>query len=123
MLGALGFSFITFLNKQNAPRNLSPSVYCRVHFCFGITLAVLVEFYEFICDGVLQTNMQKFALESGEPLLGRAALLDTMKDLFVDAAGAIVISIIGYISLKFKKGWIDGLLLKRKNASGGQNEK
>lgn len=46
-----------------------------------------------------------------------------MKDLFVDAAGAIVISIIGYISLKFKKGWIDGLLLKRKNASGGQNEK
>lgn len=68
-------------------------------------------------------NMQKFALESGEPLLGRAALLDTMKDLFVDAAGAIVISIIGYISLKFKKGWIDGLLLKRKNASGGQNEK
>lgn len=124
MLGALGFSFITFLNKtERIPMNLSPAFIAVFTFCFGITLGVLWEFYEFICDGVLQTNMQKFALESGEPLLGRAALLDTMKDLFVDAAGAIVISIIGYISLKFKKGWIDGLLLKRKNASGGQNEK
>lgn len=124
MLGALGFSFITFLNKtERIPVNLSPAFIAVFTFCFGITLGVLWEFYEFICDGVLQTNMQKFALESGEPLLGRAALLDTMKDLFVDAAGAIVISIIGYISLKFKKGWIDGLLLKRKNASGGQNEK
>ncbi len=124
MLGALGFSFITFLNKtERIPVNLSPAFIAVFTFCFGITLGVLWEFYEFICDGVLQTNMQKFALESGEPLLGRAALLDTMKDLFVDAAGAIVISIIGYISLKFKKGWIDGLLLKRKNAVGGQNEK
>ena len=124
MLGALGFSFITFLNKtERIPVNLSPAFIAVFTFRFGITLGVLWEFYEFICDGVLHTNMQKFALESGEPLLGRAALLDTMKDLFVDAAGAIVISIIGYISLKFKKGWIDGLLLKRKNASGGQNEK
>lgn len=124
MLGALGFSFITFLNKtERIPVNLSPAFIAVFTFCFGITLGVLWEFYEFICDGVLQTNMQKFALESGEQLLGRAALRDTMKDLFVDAAGAIVISIIGYISLKFKKGWIDGLLLKRKNTGSIPDEK
>lgn len=123
MLGSLGFSFITFLNKtERIPVNLSPAFIAVFTFCFGMTLGVLWEFYEFICDGILQTNMQKFALESGEPLLGRAALIDTMKDLFVDAAGAIVISAIGYISLKFKKGWIDGLLLKRRKAGATEEE-
>ena len=50
--------------------------------------------------------MQKFATQSGEQLIGRAALDDTMKDLIVDCIGALVISIAGYISLKYKKvGW------------------
>ena len=124
MLGSLGFSFITFLNKtERIPVNLSPAFIAVFTFCFGMTLGVLWEFYEFACDGILQTNMQKFALESGEPLLGRAALIDTMKDLFVDAAGAIVISVIGYISLKFRKGWIDRLLLKRRKAGASEEEK
>ena len=125
MLGALGFSFINFLNKtERIPLNLSPAFIAVFTFCFGVTLGVLWEFYEFACDGVLHTNMQKFALESGEPLLGRLALLDTMKDLIVDAIGAVVISVIGYVSLKFKKGWIEGLQLKiHKGSPQGGEEK
>ena len=113
MLGSLGFSFISFLNKsERIPINLSPVFVAVFTFCFAVTLGVIWEFYEFFCDSLLNTNMQKFSLESGEQLLGHAALSDTMKDLIVDAVGAVFISSIGYISLKFKKGWVEKLILK-----------
>lgn len=120
MLGALGFSFINFLNKTDrVPMNLSPLFVVVFSFCFAITLGVLWEFYEFIADGILGTNMQKYALEGGKALMGRDALSDTMKDLIVDAIGAGVMSVIGYISIRYKKGWIEKLTLhigkKREN--------
>ena len=92
--------------------NLSPLFVVIFSFCFAVTLGVVWEIYEFTFDGVLGLNMQKFALESGEALIGRAALVDTMKDLIVDALGAFIMSIIGYISLKYKKGWIEKLQVK-----------
>jgi hypothetical protein len=108
MLGRLGFSFVTLLNKsENVPVNLSPLFVALFAFCFSITLGVLWEIYEFIFDGMLGLNMQKFALEDGIPLVGRAALMNTMKDLIVDVFGALAISITGYVSLKYIKrdGW------------------
>lgn len=115
MLGALGFSFVTFLNKtERVPLNLSPLFVAAFAFCFAVMLGVVWEIYEFTADSLLATNMQKFALESGQPLVGREALSDTMKDLIVDMIGAFVMSAIGYISLKYKKGWVEKLLLKIK---------
>jgi hypothetical protein len=119
MLGALGFSFITFLNKTDrVPMNLSPVFVATFAFCFAVTLGVVWEIYEFTADGILHTNMQKFGLEDGTPFLGRAALMDTMKDLIVDTIGAAVMSVIGYISLKYRKGWVEKLLLKRRHSHG-----
>lgn len=121
MLGALGFSFITILNNtEKIPLSLSPAFVAIFTFCFGVTLGVIWEFYEFFADSVLLTNMQKYALESGEALAGHAALTDTMKDLLVDAIGAAFISAIGYISLKYKKGWIEKMLLKFKASKSGK---
>ena len=68
----------------------------------------------FIFDGIVGLNMQKFTLENGTQLVGRAALADTMEDLIVDCIGAFTMSTIGYISLKYKKGWIEKLLIKIK---------
>ena len=114
MLGALGFSFVTLLNKSgNVPVNLSPLFVALFAFCFSITLGVLWEIYEFIFDGVFGLNMQKFSLADGYPLIGRAALMNTMKDLIVDVFGALCISIIGYVSLKYKKGWVEKMLIKK----------
>ena len=116
MLGALGFSFITFLNKTDrVPMNLSPVFVPTFTFCFAVTLGVVWEIYEFTADGILHTNMQKFGLEDGTPFAGRLALMDTMKDLIVDTIGAAVMSVGGYISLKHKKGWAEKLLLKRRH--------
>lgn len=115
MLGALGFSFISFLNGvEKVPLNLSPLFVAIFSFCFAVTLGVFWEVYEFTFDGLLGLNMQKFALENGQPLIGHKALRDTMEDLMVDCVGAFIISVIGYISLKYKKGLIDKFLLKIK---------
>lgn len=114
MLGALGFSFIHLLNKNEKVQfELSPLFVCMFAFCFAITLGVIWEIYEFTFDGLLGLNMQKFALENGIPLIGRMALKDTMKDLIVDGLGALVMSTVGYISLKYRKGWIEKLLIKK----------
>lgn len=113
MLGALGFSVITLLNRTDrVPLTLSPAFVAVFGFCFAVAVGVVWEVYEFLADGVLGTNMQKFALESGEKLVGRAAVHDTMIDLIVDAVGALVVSVIGYLSLKFKTGWLEKIQLR-----------
>ena len=38
----------------------------------------------------------------------------TMKDLIVDALGAFVMSSIGYVSLKYNRGWLERIQIKHK---------
>lgn len=112
MLGALGFSFIILLNRTDkVPVNLSPAFVATFAFCFAMAMGVVWEIYEYTADVMMGTNMQKFGTEAGELFVGQAALADTMKDLIVDTIGALVISIVGYISLKHKKGWVEKLML------------
>ncbi|MEG0542280.1 MAG: hypothetical protein RR461_04655 [Angelakisella sp.] len=119
MLGALGFSFITLLNRTDkVPVNLSPAFVATFAFCFAMAMGVAWEIYEFSADVMMGTNMQKFGTEAGELFLGQAALADTMKDLIVDTIGAIVISVVGYISLKYKKGWVEKLMLRHGRRHG-----
>lgn len=108
MLGALGFSIISILNDTDEVTfTLSPVFVALFAFCFALTLGALWEIYEFSFDGILGLNMQKFMLENGTPLIGREALMDTMKDLIVDSIGAGIVTLMGYISLKYKKGWVE----------------
>lgn len=124
MLGALGFSFVSlFNNEENFHLKLTPFFVAIFSFMFAIMLGVLWEVYEFAFDGLLGLNMQKFMLESGEQLVGRAALADTMEDLIVDMLGAFVMSVIGYISLKYKKGWIESMIIKVKKSVGRDEKK
>ncbi len=113
MLGALGFSIISIINKKRVfDICLSPFFIAFFAFCFAVTVGVFWEIYEFSFDSLFGLNMQKFALESGKLLVGQAALVDTMKDLIVDCIGALVMAIIGYIGLKNKRKWYDNLLIK-----------
>ena len=107
--------FINILNKHEKVHvELAPIFVAIFAFAFAVSLGVIWEIYEFTFDGILGLNMQKFALENGTQLVGRAALTDTMEDLIVDCIGAFTMSTIGYISLKYKKGWIEKLLIKIK---------
>lgn len=108
MLGALGFSVVKLLNDADrVTMKMSPAFVALFALTFAVFMGVVWEIYEFSFDGILGLNMQKATLEGGAPLLGREALKDTMEDLIVDTLGALVMSIIGYISLKYEKKWID----------------
>lgn len=114
MLGCLSFSFITLLNKwDKMSMNLRPIFVAVFAFCFTITLGVFWEVYEYTLDGIMGLNMQKFITADGTVLIGRAALADTMEDLIVDGLGALGASIVGYVSLKYNKGWIERFQIRK----------
>ncbi len=123
MLGALAFSFVRLLNKSDRVHLILNPLFTAVFaFCFSMALGVFWEFYEYFVDGMLGLNMQKFLLEDGAALTGREALSDTMQDLLTDAAGAIFTSAVGYVSLKYKKGWVEKVMLKKQPQREEQNQ-
>lgn len=100
-LGALGFSVVDLLNRDERVRiSLSPFFVALFSFCFALSIGTVWEIVEFSIDGILGTNMQKYALESGVQLVGRAALTDTMKDLIVDSVGVLISTSVGYSALR-----------------------
>lgn len=104
MLGALGFTLVTLLNNEERVRiQLSPLFVCLFAFCFAIAIGAIWEIYEFVMDGLLGMNMQKFRLEDGTLLIGREALRDTMEDLITDASAALLVTVIGALTMKKRK--------------------
>ena len=59
-------------------------------FCFSRSLGTLWEGYEYVMDGLMHMNMQKFRDDALGLFVGRGALKDTMQDLLVDTAAAFV---------------------------------
>ncbi len=106
MTGMFAFMLVSILNNESKIAiNLSPIFISLFAFSFSVMLGAVWEIYEFSFDGILGLNMQKHSLESGLELVGREALRDTMKDIIVDCIGAGVASVVGFFSLKSKKGW------------------
>ena len=122
MMGFFGFSLVDILNNTNKRVTLSPFFIAFFAFCFAITVGVIWEVYEFTADGIFGTNMQKYKLQDTTELIGREAVKDTMEDLIVDGAGAFIASGIGYISLKYKKGWLNDLRIKYKRNKDEETE-
>jgi hypothetical protein len=104
MLGAMGFSLVNLLNKSDRVQfDLSPFFIALFAFCFALAAGAIWEIYEYTVDATLGLNMQKFALADGTQLVGHGALSDTMYDFIVDALSALIISILGYYSIKNPK--------------------
>jgi len=106
MIAILGFSIIRLLNdSEKVDLNLNPLFVSIFVVCFSITVGVAWEIVEFLADAVTGSNMQRYSDSvTRDPFLGRIALFDTMKDLILDAIGALVVAVISYIDLKRKKG-------------------
>lgn len=122
MMGFFGFSLVDILNNNNKRVTLSPFFIAFFSFAFAISVGVVWEIYEFSADQLFATNMQKYKLQDGTELIGKEALEDTMEDLIVDAASAFVASTIGYISLKYKKGWMNDLRIRFKKNKDEDNK-
>ena len=101
MLGALGFILVSWLNDSEKIRvSLSPAFVTLFAFCFALSCGAIWEIYEYVFDGLLGLNMQKFVTAEGVTLIGHEALRDTMKDIIVDALAALLISVMGYARMK-----------------------
>lgn len=134
LCAAIGFSLVDLLNRSSKNINLSPIYVTIVAFCFSMTIGVLWEFVEFGFDTFLGMDMQKdtFVTSISSVALDPAnegnriqirdiattaittASGDTMKDLLVNFAGALVFSVIGYRHLKRNESgnWAEGLHVK-----------
>ena len=110
MMGALGFSVVSMLNSAKSVRMHMSALFVAIFaVCFAVTLGVVWEIYEYLADASLGLNMQKHTSQDSVPYAGNAALADTMKDLIVDLAGALLMGVIGYFSMRRHPGWLDSL--------------
>lgn len=89
LLGVLGFSFVYTLNDHEPKRlSLSPGFVSLFAVCFSVTVSVLWEIYEYTGDSWFGSAMQ----ESGLP--------DTMGDLILNLAGALIVASLGYLWMR-----------------------
>jgi hypothetical protein len=88
LLGLVGFVAIYLLNHTDRlPKEVRPAFRCFFGVTFAVTLGVLWEIFEFAVDSIWpEVNMQ--SNESG--------VKDTMYDLIVDTAGAVVVALMGW---------------------------
>ena len=104
MLAALGFILVDFLNRdEHVHVSLSPAFVALFAFCFALAAGGVWEIYEYVADGMMGLNMQKFADAQGVVMSGRDALRDTMDDMIVDASAAAVTAVIGYLSQRKRR--------------------
>ncbi len=91
LLGIVGFMLIYMLNQEKHIRlKMAPSFVALFSFAFALAIGAVWEIVEFILDRSLGLNMQK------------SGLVDTMFDLIVDAVGALVVSAIGFLYMKYR---------------------
>lgn len=87
LLGIVGFVALFWLNSTDRlPRGMKPGFVCFFAVTFAVFLGVLWEIFEFVVDQFTSANMQ--STETG--------VVDTMQDLMVDTAGAVVVAMMGY---------------------------
>jgi len=86
-------------------RAISPIIAAVIMLCFSTTLGVVWEIMEFVIDAIFDANAQKYMLQCGTPLIGRAALIDTMKDLIANMVGALVAAALICIPEKQKEAY------------------
>ncbi|MBQ3253981.1 MAG: hypothetical protein IJA65_05430 [Acholeplasmatales bacterium] len=126
-IACLGFTIINFVNdnKSFSSFHLGPVFACIFVLCFSLSCGVVWEMIEWLADTINGTNMQRYMdSATGITYEGRRALLDTMKDLFLDGLGAVVITILGYIDIKLHNGRVIEIFkvekLKQDNKNTGE---
>lgn len=118
LIALLSFSLINLLNKNSDGFKLNIWFAALFAFSLTITTGVIWEIIEYASDSFFGSNMQRAYVSTmngrGEPLLGQAALDDTMKDLMLDAIGAAVVCVVCIIAVCKKKLKVEDLSFIRK---------
>lgn len=100
ILGFLGFllAYSLLLASKMSTKPMLASLFA---LSFSVFIGVLWEIFEFIMDYFFGFTMQK------------SGIVDTMTDLMVDVAGAMVVSVAGFFYMRKKKDGIFSRLIKK----------
>jgi hypothetical protein len=106
LLGIVGFLLVFVLNENKRVHlHMRPRFVALFAFLFAVTVGAVWEIFEFAMDSFFGMDMQKSMLGDD------SGLTDTMWDLIVDMAGALVISGLGWSYMhrkeqSFLQAWI-----------------
>lgn len=116
-IATIGFSVINLWNQsKNTHLQLSPFFVAFFAFAFALSVGVIWELFEFAMDSIFGSNMQRYIppdalVQEVEPVQGYG-LIDSMWDLLLSSISALIISILGYLVLKFKPSLLNKVLLR-----------
>ncbi len=128
LLGMTGFLLIYVLNEnERANLHMTPFFIAFFAFTFAVCMGAVWEIFEFAMDTLFGLQMQKPMLD--DP----SGLTDTMWDLIVDAAGALVICVFAWIYMRkerrsFVEDWVQAFirsnphLFRRSGRSGNRTK-
>ena len=100
LLGIAGFIAVFALNRRDSlPRGMRPIFVCFFGVTFAVSFGVVWEIFEFLMDRLVPSlNMQS----------GETGVVDTMEDLTVNLAAAVVTGFAGWMYLRRKARGGDG---------------
>lgn len=113
LLTTIGYGLASSLLAKVDQREVSPWLYLLFGLAFAGLCGVFWEFWEFICDSLGQMNLQRYNGATGEPLIGRLALMDTMGDLFVNTLGALLMGIYAFVQAKGEAHYFERYRIKK----------
>ena len=102
---------VTVYKKDIGRHNLAFTAIFMISF--AVTAGVLWEMGEFLVDMIFNSGFQRYVTYGGTLLIGQAALIDTMVDLVIDFAGALVGIGFVLIALKIDKNFLKTFRVKK----------
>lgn len=102
---------VTVYKKDIGRHNLGFTVLFMI--CFSVVVGVLWEIGEFVVDIIFDSGFQRYMTYDGTLLIGQKALIDTMVDLVIDFAGALMGVGFVLIALKIDKNFLKTFRVKR----------
>lgn len=113
VLTAVGYGITCMVLKDTAPKEVSIWLFLLMGFSFAGICGVFWEFWEFLCDSVANMNLQRYATLDGTPFVGRAALMDTMGDLFTNTLGAFLMGVFAFVQSKGKANYFENYRIEK----------
>jgi len=113
ILTITGYGIIAALLKHANISNVSPWLFIVMGFSFAGMCGVLWEFWECFCDQFFQMNLQRYNTSGGKPLIGRAALMDTMGDLLTNTLGSLTLTLFAIKKSKNNVEWFNNFKITR----------
>lgn len=116
LLGVLGFLLVYVLNQdEKVDVHMRPGFVAFFAFTFALAAGAVWEIFEFAMDRLFDARMQMFGLA------------DTMWDLVVDAAGGLVVALLGYAWMRGEidsplERWIDDFARRNPGIFPGTGE-